>query len=96
MPQAAAAASHAHTAPGITHTSRPRRTCLCRLQVKWETAPTCASTPPTLVTSMADSEGRLWWWEADQSCAYRHEDGSAFTRQHLLDALAQATGGQRA
>jgi hypothetical protein len=59
------------------------------VQVKWETTGTCTNTPPTLVTSMADAEGRLWWFESGANCAYRHKDGSAFTQQQLQAAVSQ-------
>lgn len=60
------------------------------LQIKWETAPQCAS-EPTLISAMPDAQGRLWGWENDDNCVFvHHENHEAITHSELVDTVAKS------
>lgn len=48
----------------------------CCLPLHAAAAPACVA-EPTKRASVQDTLGRLWWWEAGRSCAYRAPSGEA-------------------
>jgi hypothetical protein len=49
-------------------------------QLTWEAAPSCTATP-TPGNSVKDSNGRLWGWENNASCAYKTASTPVYTHE---------------
>jgi hypothetical protein len=47
-------------------------------QLTWEAAPSCTATPSP-ANSVKDSNGRLWGWESNASCAYKTASTPVYT-----------------